>query len=267
MILSVPAQEETVATKATTMRGGTPDNKMKNIPLRKEHVIPPCAPDWWCDGWELLWDNVAANSDAIGEIALGAAEVAGGALLIEAGIPLAAGGTIAVVGSGGAAAPVAAPAAVLGVAGVGGGTYAAWDGSKRVGNGLSKLKWNNEATGPGGQNYGNWLGGEREKRVADLTGGTIPSGQPGKPGLKIIKPNVGSSDVDVIGRNGEYIAVGGAKKAKDVNQLKVKLGILKYAADQKGVGAQAYFEEGTPDAALDAARQVLGNDNVFIFGR
>jgi hypothetical protein len=86
-------------------------------------------------------------------------------------------------------------------------------------------------------------------------------------GLKVVKPNVGSSDVDVIGPNGEYIAVGGRAKAKNLGKLREKLGILKYAADEKKVRSQAYFEKGTPQSALDVAGDVLGEENVFTFER
>ncbi len=36
-------------------------------------------------------------------------------------------------------------------------------------------------------------------------------------------------------------------------------------AQQDGVGAQAYFAEGTPDTALNLARKILGADNVHVF--
>ena len=46
------------------------------------------------------------------------------------------------------------------------------------------------------------VGAAREERVAELTNGRIPSGAPGKMGMKITQPGVGSSDVDVIGSDG-----------------------------------------------------------------
>jgi hypothetical protein len=110
------------------------------------------------------------------------------------------------------------------------------------------------------------VGAAREERVADITGGKV-QGVPGEQGLKVSEPNVGSTDVDVVGPNGEYIVVGGPAKAADLSRLGSRLRILKYAADQRGVRAQAYFEEGTPNTVLDLARQKLGNDNVIVFNR
>jgi len=76
---------------------------------------------------------------------------------------------------------------------------------------------------------------------------------------------VGSTDVDVIGGDGSYIAVGGPAKARNLAKLGQKCQILKYAAELKGVPARAYFEEGTPDGALKVARKILGDDNVHVF--
>ena len=111
------------------------------------------------------------------------------------------------------------------------------------------------------------IGGAREIAVAELTDGTVAAAKPGLQGKKVVKPNVGSTDVDVIGSDGAYIAVGGPAKAKNVNKLRQKLIILKYAADEAGVPAKAYFEAGTPRSAIDAASEVLGEHNVVVFER
>ncbi|MFG3101576.1 PrsW family glutamic-type intramembrane protease [Streptomyces sp. NPDC048182] len=111
------------------------------------------------------------------------------------------------------------------------------------------------------------VGAARERKVAELTGGKIPSGAPGKPGLKITKPGAGTTDVDVIGADGSYIAVGGPAKARNLAKFGEKCHILKYAAEQRGVRAQVYLEEGTPDAALAVARRILGDANVHTFTR
>lgn len=63
------------------------------------------------------------------------------------------------------------------------------------------------------------VGAAREEKVAELTNGRIPSGAPGKMGMKITQPGVGSSDVDVIGSDGSYIQVGGPAKAKNLAKL------------------------------------------------
>lgn len=111
------------------------------------------------------------------------------------------------------------------------------------------------------------VGAAREQKVAELTEGTIPSGAPGKPGLKVTKPGAGTTDVDVIGKDGSYIAVGGPAKARNLAKFGEKCHILKYAAEQRGVRAQVYLEDGTPDSALALARRILGDANVHTFTR
>lgn len=111
------------------------------------------------------------------------------------------------------------------------------------------------------------VGAAREQKVAELTNGTVPSGAPGKPGLKVTKPGAGTTDVDVIGGDGSYIAVGGPAKARNLAKFGEKCHILKYAAEQQGVRAQVYLEEGTPESALSLARKILGEGNVHTFTR
>lgn len=74
---------------------------------------------------------------------------------------------------------------------------------------------------------------------------------------------LGSTDIDVIGKAGEYIAVGGL--AKTPSKVGRQLQILKAAADRAGVKAVAYFAKGTPEAVLKVARRRLGAENVHIF--
>ena len=109
------------------------------------------------------------------------------------------------------------------------------------------------------------VGGAREQKVAELTSGRVPSGAPGKPGIKITQPGAGTSDIDVIGGDGSYIQVGGPAKAKNLAKLGQKLNILKWYAGQDGVPAKAYFSDGTPDSVLKLARRILGPDNVTVF--
>jgi hypothetical protein len=110
------------------------------------------------------------------------------------------------------------------------------------------------------------IGAARELAVARLVGGHV-LGPPGEPGMKVSQPGAGTTDVDVMGAGGEYIAVGGPGKARNPAKLGQKLSILKYAAGEAGAVAQAFFEEGTPDSALQLARRILGEDNVFVFRR
>jgi hypothetical protein len=221
-----------------------------------------------CNGWQRSMEWIHENRDTLGHIALDLAEIDGGLLLIQEGPTIAVGGGFVLeIGSGGTATVIAIPAAALGVTAVAGGGALAVHGASNLGKHAGDLHWNNQATGSGGAESSDKVGASRETKVAEITGGRIPSGEPGKPGMKITQPGVGSSDVDVIGRNGEYIAVGGPAKARNLSKLGQKLHILKYAAGEAKVPAQAYFEEGTPQPALDLANRILGSENVFTFGR
>lgn len=74
---------------------------------------------------------------------------------------------------------------------------------------------------------------------------------------------LGTTDIDVIGEAGEYIAVKGP--AKTASKVGRQLQILKAAADRAGVKAIAYFAKGTPEEVLKVARRKLGDENVHIF--
>ena len=115
-----------------------------------------------------------------------------------------------------------------------------------------------------GENSANSIGLSREKYVAQMTGGQLARGPDGQD-IKITMPHVGSSGIDVIGPNGEYIFVGGAAKASNRSKFIQKLHISKYAADQAGVPAIYYLDEGTPGSIVDAAKRIFGDDNVKIF--
>jgi RHS repeat-associated protein len=119
----------------------------------------------------------------------------------------------------------------------------------------------------GGQNPGEAaraLGAAREQYVADLIGGTRTADENGV-GKIVIRPGVGPTDVDVIGPDGEYVGVGGPRKAGNISAFGSKLGILKWAANQAGVRAEYYLEEQTPQSAVNQAWKVLGKSNVFFF--
>ncbi|WP_055523048.1 RHS repeat-associated core domain-containing protein [Streptomyces graminilatus] len=199
----------------------------------------------------------------------GAAETAGSVILMGAGGDLAlAGGAVCIATLIGCV--IGVPAAVGGVALVGVGAYGASEGIGRMSSGMNKALSEAESKSSSGTGSSQGLdstalGGARETRVAELTGGKLPSGAPGKPGLLIKQPNVGTTDVDVIAADGTYIAVGGKAKARNLAALGQKLRILRWGAEQQGVGAKAYFQEGTPDTALNLARKVLGEDNVHTF--
>jgi len=68
-----------------------------------------------------------------------------------------------------------------------------------------------------------------------------------------------------VGANGNWVAVGGPAKANNLGKLGQELRIYKAIAEQRGVSAEAYFAEGTPQSAIDLATKVLGKSNVKIF--
>src|SRR5262245_7628293 len=78
----------------------------------------------------------------------------------------------------------------------------------------------------------------REHRVAKLVGGSVSR-------EKVTIKGLGSTDLDVIGPARELIGVGGPSKAKNLSQLGRQLQILKKAAEERGVRAMMYLEEGT----------------------
>lgn len=102
------------------------------------------------------------------------------------------------------------------------------------------------------------IGHTREQAVANAVGGVVS-------GEKIAVQGIGSTDIDVIGKAGEYIAVGGPAKASDLAKFGQKLNILKRAASAAGVEAKAYLEASTPSEVIDVAIKEVGRDNVVLF--
>lgn len=150
--------------------GGSSSDTKEVLPRVEQHV--KCFPEWLCEGWELLWDNVEANADAIVDIAVGTAEAAVGVGLVGASTPVVAAGGIAIVGSDGLLIWVGAPAVAAGVAGIVTGAGFAVDGAARLGNGFSRLQWNNQATRGG-------AGGAKRKVTIDddhIKNGHTPEG-------------------------------------------------------------------------------------------
>jgi len=101
-------------------------------------------------------------------------------------------------------------------------------------------------------------GQEREDRVANIVNGSTS-------GEKVAVPGMGSTDIDVVAPNGDLIAVGGPAKANNLGKLGQELRIYQTIADQRGVSAQVYFAEGTPQSAINLATKILGEGNVKIF--
>ncbi|WP_156429743.1 VENN motif pre-toxin domain-containing protein [Burkholderia sp. FL-7-2-10-S1-D7] len=101
-------------------------------------------------------------------------------------------------------------------------------------------------------------GQNRETSVANIVNGSVS-------GEKVAVPGLGSTDIDVVGGNGNLIAVGGPAKANNLGKLGQELRIYQAIATQRGVSAEAYFAEGTPQSAINLATKILGVENVKIF--
>jgi filamentous hemagglutinin len=113
------------------------------------------------------------------------------------------------------------------------------------------------ATNPSGD-AARLVGQSREASVANIVNGSTSGEQVAVLGL-------GSTDIDVVAANGDLIAVGGPAKANNLGKLGQELRIYQAIADQRGVSAQAYFAEGTPQSAINLATKILGAGNVKIF--
>lgn len=107
-------------------------------------------------------------------------------------------------------------------------------------------------------NIGVQIGIRREQKVAELTGGRVSN-------ESITVQGIGSTDIDVIGPNGELIEVGGPAKAGNLGNFGRQLNVLKAEADQRNVRAMVYLQRGTPESAVRVAQRRLGAENVIIF--
>ena len=102
------------------------------------------------------------------------------------------------------------------------------------------------------------LGEAREQLVAELTGGVVSN-------EVVTVPGMGTTDIDVVAKNGDLVAVGGGAKARDKGNLGRVLRIYQAVANERGVKAKAFFAKDTPKEIIDYAGKVLGKDNVTVF--
>lgn len=102
------------------------------------------------------------------------------------------------------------------------------------------------------------VGAAREEVVANLVDGVVS-------GERVSVRGLGSTDIDVVAKNGDLIAVGGAAKAGNLGNLGRVLRIYEAVAGQRGVGARAYFQRDTPQKAMDLAKKILGENKVHTF--
>ena len=101
------------------------------------------------------------------------------------------------------------------------------------------------------------VGAARELRAAKKFEGKVS-------GERITADKLGSTDIDVIAKNGDLVAVGGAAKAGNLSNLGRVLRIYSAEAGKRGVNAVAAFEKGTPEKAIKLAEKILGKDGVVI---
>ena len=112
---------------------------------------------------------------------------------------------------------------------------------------------------------GNILGDLREQAVTNLVGGTLAKDSNGQD-IKVFESGASEAvAIDVFGPNGELILVGGPNKAANLPKLKGTLKNLKIIAEARGVKAQYYFTDNTPDEVIKTAEERLGVENVKIF--
>ena len=112
---------------------------------------------------------------------------------------------------------------------------------------------------------GNTLGTLREQAVANLVGGTLAKDSNGQD-IRLFEPGASESvSIDVFGPNGELILVGGPNKAGKQNTLGGILRNLKIIAEARGVKAQYYFSDNTPESIIEFTKKRLDAENVFTF--
>jgi hypothetical protein len=102
------------------------------------------------------------------------------------------------------------------------------------------------------------VGAARESRVAQLIGGAVSR-------QKITVAPFGSTDLDVIGKAGELVSVGGIAKAGNLGRFGRELQILLGEAARRGVGVKVALEQGSPQSLIDFASKRVGKENVIIF--
>lgn len=117
---------------------------------------------------------------------------------------------------------------------------------------------------------------ERELKVAEMTGGRSAVQARYKDGKLTledtpIKNSKGVSGIDVIGKNGELIQVGGPGKNANPDVLEKTqnaMYVLKEEARINNTVAKVYLEYGNSDRFKELVREaqkILGKDNVVVF--
>ena len=118
---------------------------------------------------------------------------------------------------------------------------------------------------------GNTLGDLREQAVADMLGVELIK-QPNGEDIKVFEEGASESvAVDVFGPNGELILVGGPAKTYNFSALGQRISDLEIIANIRGVKAQYYFADTTPEEVIKFVEKKLRRlniknvDKIFIF--
>ena len=97
------------------------------------------------------------------------------------------------------------------------------------------------------------VGSSRVQRVVDQFGDQVV--ETGRP---VAIPGMGSTDIDVVLIGNRFIGVGGPAKASNLAKFGQQLQRVAAYAGSQGGRAFFYYEEGTPQAAIDLAERWFG---------
>lgn len=110
------------------------------------------------------------------------------------------------------------------------------------------------------------VGLAREQYVARMVGGVVTKNQKGQDYVLKVPSIVGKSlKLDVVGRYGEFILVGGPGKAGNLSQAIESFVQLRRYSDYYNARPMAFFQKGTSKGVLRQAERVLGKENVKTF--
>jgi len=104
----------------------------------------------------------------------------------------------------------------------------------------------------------NELGATREAKVAEMLEGHVP-------GSGKIKPGSGSTNIDVIAKNGDLVGVGGGAKNRNLSKLGTELKVLMEEANKRGVKVHYALPEGTNPALVEFIKKRINGDIIFFY--
>jgi len=110
------------------------------------------------------------------------------------------------------------------------------------------------------------IGRAREEYVAREVGGVVAKDKKGQD-IKLHVPSIAGKSIklDVLGKHGEFIYVGGPGKNENLAEMIESLKQYKLYAEYYNTRALAYFASGTSDKVLNTAKKIFGKENVHTF--